>query len=102
MNDDNLDFDSGSQMEMTKGDNTDLVSQGTVLMQPGNGRNQVIDDLQSSGSFMVKGNTGNQFDDMSSQGSYMVRAGNADMQSEGSFMVRVPAGGNAKFDDMSS
>ena len=38
--------------------------------------NNLPDDMQSTGSYMVKvgGNGPKQFDDMSSQGSYMVKA----------------------------
>jgi len=39
------------------------------------GTNNLPDDMQSTGSYMVKvGNGPKQFDDMSSQGSYMVKA----------------------------
>lgn len=89
----------------------DMSSYGGTVMgkEDSNGRRtQIIDDMTSQGSYMVKvtGNEDRQFDDGSSQGSsQMVRVAAAggkfdDMSSQGSYMVR--GGGGGRFDDMSS
>lgn len=59
-----------------------MQSQVSYLVRGG----QDNDDLQSSASYMVRGQT----DDMQSQMSYMVKANNKfdDMTSNGSYMVR--------------
>lgn len=84
----------------------DIMSDGSYMRNlPEN--TQIVDDMSSQASYMIKVPTQNN-DDMSSQGSYMVRAGQSghdqfdDMSSSGSYMKRIGTSGGQQVDDMSS